>query len=419
MTEKSLKDVVDETTSLTAETKLWRLSMIIAAAKSIHSSLTLDRVLNAFLDIATGELGAIGGSIYLCNDEDETLELEHSRWPSEMADTERQHCSNLAEEASKHCEMTEEISQDGSRTIVSLSLCDESKATIGVLQIYLNENAAIDDSDRLLLKELTHFASLSISNAQYHEDSLAKAHLESELGVARDIQQRTLPEEMPQIPGYDVAGLNRPAEQTSGDSFDLIASPTGNLMMLLADATGHGIGPALSVTQVRSMLRLAVRLGIDLEQLLKNINDQLTEDLPAGRFVTAFIGHLDSEGHQLRYHAAGQGPLILYRAAVDEFQLLDPTCVPLGMFPMQEVLAPTAVDLEPGDTLALITDGVFEARNAEDEELEKEPVMKILQETSHLSCAEVIQEILRSVDDHSGSAPQEDDITVMLLRRNS
>jgi phosphoserine phosphatase len=167
------------------------------------------------------------------------------------------------------------------------------------------------------------------------------------------------------------------------------------------------------------MLRLAVRLGIDLEQLLKNINDQLTEDLPAGRFVTAFIGHLDSEGHQLRYHAAGQGPLILYRAAVDEFQLLDPTCVPLGMFPMQEVLAPTAVDLEPGDTLALITDGVFEARNAEDEELEKEPVMKILQETSHLSCAEVIQEILRSVDDHSGSAPQEDDITVMLLRRNS
>jgi serine phosphatase RsbU (regulator of sigma subunit) len=61
----------------------------------------------------------------------------------------------------------------------------------------------------------------------------------------------------------------------------------------------------------------------------------------------------------------------------------------------------------------------FEARNAEDEELEKEPVMKILQETSHLSCAEVIQEILRSVDDHSGSAPQEDDITVMLLRRNS
>ena len=95
--------------------------MIIAAAKSIHSSLTLDRVLNAFLDIATGELGAIGGSIYLCNDEDETLELEHSRWPSEMADTERQHCSNLAEEASKHCEMTEEISQDGSRTIVSLS----------------------------------------------------------------------------------------------------------------------------------------------------------------------------------------------------------------------------------------------------------------------------------------------------------
>lgn len=418
VTEQTLDDVVDET-SLTAETKLWRLSMIIAAAKSIHSSLTLDRVLNAFLDIATGELGAIGGSIYLRDPENETLDVEQSRWPSEMADTERQHCLNLAREASKQCEMTEEISQDGSRTIVSLSLCDESKATIGVLQIYLNENAAIDDSDRLLLKELSHFASLSIRNAQYHEDSLAKAHLESELGVARDIQQRTLPEEMPQIPGYDVAGLNRPAEQTSGDSFDLIASPQGDLMMLLADATGHGIGPALSVTQVRSMLRLAVRLDTDLEELLKNINDQLTEDLPTGRFVTAFIGHLDSEKHQLRYHAAGQGPLILHRAAVDEFELLDPTCPPLGLFPMRTVLAPTIVDFEPGDTLALITDGVFEAENTDEQELEKEPVMKILQETSQLSCDEVIQEILGRVDDHCGSVPQADDITVLLVRRNS
>jgi phosphoserine phosphatase len=409
---------MEEALGLSVEMKLWRLAEIIAAARRIHSSLTLDSVLNSFLDIATGEVISTGGAVFLPSKDEEALTMEHSQWPDAVDDAERRRCSDLAGEAAKLGELTEEASLGNLGTIVSLPLLDELEASLGVLQIYRQE-PTLDASDRLFLTELSHFASLSIRNAQYHEDSLAKAYLDSAIGVARDIQVGTLPREMPRVPGYDVSGMSRPADETSGDSFDLIASGSTGLTMLLADATGHGIGPALSVTQVRSMLRLAIRLGTALDDILKNINDQLCDDLGSNRFVTAFVGQLDAATHQLRYHSAGQAPLILYRAATGESEMLGGTCPPLGIVPMKVVLAPQVIDFEPGDTLALITDGVFEAENVEEQQFDEEPVAQIIRETGHLTCAEVAREILTKVDAHQGEAAQADDITIVLTRRNA
>ena len=84
----------------------------------------------------------------------------------------------------------------------------------------------------------------------------------------------TLPSAMPPVPGYDLFGTSRPAEQTGGDTFDMIPTERG-LVVVLGDATGHGIAPALSVTQMQAMLRMAFRLGADLPTAFRNVNDQL------------------------------------------------------------------------------------------------------------------------------------------------
>lgn len=417
MTEELANNEMEQRADQSLETKLWRLSMIISAAGRIHSSLALSDVLDTFLDIATGEVGANGGSVFLHEVGETGLELKHSRWSTDSARPSQQNCLQMAEEAISRGELTEEPSEEGAGTIVTMPLHDESRENLGVLQIYRTGRTTLDSSDRLFLKELSHFASLSIKNAQYHEDSLEKAQLESEIGVAREIQVGTLPREMPQIAGYDVAGLSRPADETSGDSFDLIASESGGLTVLLADAMGHGIGPALSVTQVRSMLRFARRIGVGLAETLKNINDQLCQDLAPNRFVTAFFGHLDIETHQLRYQSAGQGPLVLYRADAEEFEMLGSTVPPLGIVPMRSASAPLSVDFNRGDTLALITDGVFEAENAEGEQLGEDVVTEMIRDTSNLSCAEAAQTILDKVDEYHGEAPQADDITIVLIRR--
>jgi phosphoserine phosphatase len=393
--------------------------MIIAAARRIHSSLTLGSVLDTFLDIAMGEIGAKGGIIYLRDATGTKLVLEHSHHPQKKRVSDEELCSDLAHQAAEQGELTIAPGEDGLVSIITLPLQDESKASIGVLQIYRNSNDALDAGDRLFLTELSHFASLSIKNSQYHGDSLDKARLDGEIGVAREIQMGTLPDVMPEVSGYDLVGLSRPAEATNGDSFDLIPSGEGDLTLLLADATGHGIGPALSVTQVRSMLRVAVRLDADLFDILKNINDQLCDDLASNRFVTAFIGHLRHDKHQLRYFSAGQGPLVLYRAGTGQCQMLEATCPPLGVLPMFKSPSPEEIDFEPGDTLALITDGVFEAENEEGQMFEKEAVAEIIKRTHHLSCAQTAHEILKGVDDYRGEVPQADDITIVLVRRDT
>jgi sigma-B regulation protein RsbU (phosphoserine phosphatase) len=113
---------------------------------------------------------------------------------------------------------------------------------------------------------------------------------------------------MPVVPGYDLHGLFLPASLTGGDTDDLAPIDQG-LLILLGDATGHGVAPASSVTQIHAMLRMALRLGADLETAFRQVDDQLADTLPDGPFVTAFIGLLDPATHRLRSHrAAGSCP---------------------------------------------------------------------------------------------------------------
>jgi phosphoserine phosphatase len=94
--------------------------------------------------------------------------------------------------------------------------------------------------------------------------------IERDLAVAREIQMNVLPRELPKYPGYDLAAASVPAEETGGDIYDVVpVADASSCVLLLADATGHGIGPALSVTQVRAMLRIAVRLGARLRDVLE------------------------------------------------------------------------------------------------------------------------------------------------------
>lgn len=406
-----------EARSLPLEMKLWRLAEIIAAARKIHSSLTLDNVLSTFLNIATGEVGASESGVFL-GSAGEEMALAYSRFSSKVEEKEHVRRLGLARDAARNGRIIEEAVERGASTVVSVPLLDEAEASIGVLQI-LRKTGELDESDRLFLRELAHFASLSIKNAKYHEDSVAKARLDTQIGVARDIQVGTLPTQMPEIAGYDVAGLSRPADETSGDSFDLIGTGEKRLTVLLADATGHGIGPALSVTQVRSMLRVASRLQTPLGEIVRNINNQLHDDLASNRFVTAFFGQLDAEANRIHYYSAGQAPIIVFRAASGEAEMLGASCPPLGILPMTAVAQEQVLEFAPGDTLALVTDGVFEAEDSDEEMFGKDAVVELLRETGEYRSARRAEALLEAVDEHRRSVSQSDDITIVLVRRDA
>jgi phosphoserine phosphatase len=248
------------------------------------------------------------------------------------------------------------------------------------------------------------------------DELLANAILSQEVAVARDIQMSTLPDTMPDVPGYDLHGFFKPTDHTGGDLYDLVVL-NEQLFMLLGDATGHGFGPALSATQMQAMLRVSFRLGADLDQAYMHVNNQLAEDLPDDRFITAFIGFLDPVSHRVRYHSGGQGPILHFRAAEGACDWYKPTNFPVGIMEIDDQQEPATLQLEPGDILALISDGVYEYANLQGDEFGEEGVAAIIRAHHQLSMAGLGATLIKAVMDFGGEAPQADDITLVLVRR--
>jgi serine phosphatase RsbU (regulator of sigma subunit) len=252
-----------------------------------------------------------------------------------------------------------------------------------------------------------------------------RVKMERDMAVARKIQMDVLPKSLPPCPGYDMAAFSHPAEQTGGDIYDLVAvaidpaSPDDppSVVLLVADATGHGIGPALSVTQVRSMLRIGVRLRAHLDNVFAEINRQLCEDLGSERFVTAFLGLLDTNGHSIDYHSAGQGPMLHFHGKNHRFEWLDTSMLPLGISEDAMSEGARTMKVEPGDLIVLLTDGFYECANRAGDQFGKERITQIILEHHHRPAREILEEILAASRRFADGAEQADDMTGVIIRR--
>jgi phosphoserine phosphatase len=166
------------------------------------------------------------------------------------------------------------------RSLLNVPVLGRDSSLLGVMQWLGSEPGQFDRHDEWLAPALAAQAAVAIQHSRMTDELLANAILQQEVAVAKEIQMSTLPETMPEVPGYDVHGHFLPTSHTGGDLFDL-ALLNDRLFMLLGDATGHGFGPALSATQMQAMLRVAFRCGTDLGRAYMHVNNQLNEDLPA------------------------------------------------------------------------------------------------------------------------------------------
>jgi len=244
--------------------------------------------------------------------------------------------------------------------------------------------------------------------------------LERDLQIARQIQQATWPRELPSIPGLEIATSAHPADETGGDGYDLVpvpGEPAGRTFLFLADATGHGIGPALSVTQLRAMLRMAVRSGHGLDEIVEPVNAQLKADLPGNRFVTAWFGRLDADGRGLESLSAGQAPLVHYHAADDRLEVMKADLPPLGLFPKLPPMGPKRIELAPGDLWVVLSDGFYEAEDPAGEQLGVERIAEVLRRCRDRPATEILAEIRALLERFTQGEPAADDQTAILLRR--
>lgn len=303
------------------------------------------------------------------------------------------------------------------RCSVTLPLVDHRSALIGVMQVLNRQGGPFDARDVSLAQALAAQCAVALSRVRLAQAQREAERLQQELELARVVQLGTLPAAAPVLPGYAMHGLFLPAEQTGGDAYDIALVPQG-LLLVLADAAGHGIAPALLVTQMHAMLRMAIRLGADLETAFRQVNDQLAERCTDGRFVNAFVGLLDPATHRLRFISGGQGPILHWCAASGQFTRHRATSFPMGAMPIERLRPPVEIELAPGDLLALVTDGVFEFEDAAGVPFGVAAVEDFLARHPGQPPAVLTHGLLAAAHAHAGGAAQTDDITMVMLRRD-
>jgi phosphoserine phosphatase len=267
------------------------------------------------------------------------------------------------------------------RNMLAVPMTNLDGRLVGVLEALNKRTGAFTETDTALLTALAAQAGVALERARLLEEFLAKRRLENEMELARDIQAGLLPQAPPCLAGFDLAGWSRPSEYAGGDFFDLFEWGDGRIGMMLGDAVGHGVGPALLAAETRALVRALALREDRPDQVLAGANRLLANDVTDGRFVTLALAAVDAKTAAATYASGGQGPLLVLRAGGEAIQLPS-TGLPLGILPDAGFESPEPIPLAPGDALVLISDGIFECDTHQGTELGIEAVIQAAQ--SHL-----------------------------------
>ena len=242
-------------------------------------------------------------------------------------------------------------------------------------------------------------------------------HLRHDLEIARSIQQSLLPAGAPEIEGFEIAGWNMPADQTGGDYYDWHFLPNGKLLVVLGDATGHGIGPALLSSVCRAYVRATFTPDLDMLTAMQRVNAALNQDVGPRRFVT-FVATICTPGSsRVELLSAGHGPLFLYWLRDDRFDAMPAQGLPLGLMPDLGSDPPKVLEFNSGDLLVITTDGFFEWANAQEEQFGEERMEDVIRASREKPPSEIISALYKAVIEFSGGTPQDDDLTAVVIKR--
>jgi serine phosphatase RsbU (regulator of sigma subunit) len=246
---------------------------------------------------------------------------------------------------------------------------------------------------------------------------LKEISFEGQMREARDIQTSLLPRTIPDFSGYDIGADSIPAEEVGGDILDLIEIAPGILGIAVGDASGHGLPAALQARDVVTGLRMGVEKDFKITAVMRRLNHVIHRSGLTSRFVSLFYGEIESGGN-LVYANAGHEPGLIIRAS-GGFESMQSTGIVMG--PLEEAeYGRKMLQIEPGDTLVLYSDGVIERHDpAGEEEFGLDRLKEALRDSlaRGFSAAEVCDFLLERLRAFGGLAPLEDDVTILVIRR--
>jgi sigma-B regulation protein RsbU (phosphoserine phosphatase) len=243
--------------------------------------------------------------------------------------------------------------------------------------------------------------------------------MEEQLEVAKEIQEGLNPMAFYNKSGIEMKGYTRAAKGVGGDYFDYIDIDEHRVGALISDVSGKGIPASLVMVMIRTVFVTALRQDpkkISCAKIVSAINQSLSADFAIDKFATLFFMIYDRERGMISFSNAGHGPLFCYRAETNKCAITKLDGMPIGVMEDSEYRQ-AEVPFNPGDIIILNTDGVTEMRNEKKEEYGRQRVQQFLLKNHDLSAEKIVEGLVRDVDGFQGSAPQHDDMTMLVMKR--
>ena len=307
------------------------------------------------------------------------------------------------------CEVEEAGMEDGLDVQPHLHVIDESlqKLEAGTLGVCTVCNGIVDQ--RLLQMDYTACICLD------HYSTQERRQLESELELSQVIQRALLPQQVPDLTGFDIAGYSRPAQIIGGDYFDFLQFKDGAHGLVIADVSGKGVSAGILMTSLQTAFHTIVPETDSPLKVLEKINRLYIHNIKFTTFVTIFFAKIDPRTCTLIYANAGHNPALLYHGGTKKHEWLKRTGIAIGLMEGFDVRA-ESLQLQSGDILVFYTDGVTEAMSPQREPFERDRLVEIIAQNEGTSADELIQKILQSLNKFAQGNPLADDATLVVCK---
>jgi serine phosphatase RsbU (regulator of sigma subunit) len=266
---------------------------------------------------------------------------------------------------------------------------------------------------------LAFIGAVGIEHSRLFKEFLVKLRMEEDLSSARDVQMSMLPATCPEVEGYQLAASSTPAREVGGDFFDFFEIGERKLGLIIGDVTGKSVSGALIMSASRSVFRMLSEEELGVGETMMRANRRIKKDIKSGMFVALLYAVLDAEKGTVGLCSAGQTQPILMSAKTAEATLVETVgdTFPLGILEDANY-EETQLQIEPGEKVVFYTDGVVEAMNKHEEIYGFERLQEVIKSSQAETAEALMNDIIRSVSDFTGAAPQHDDLTIIVVSVN-
>ena len=304
----------------------------------------------------------------------------------------------------------------GIRSVLAVPLSVNQNDVFGLIYADSPTNEATFSEEHLnILTTLASVASIRVENARLLEERFERERMERELELATEIQQRFQPSAPPIMDGYDFQGVSFSCYEIGGDYYDFIRLHNGKMLIALGDVSGKGTAAALLMSSLHAAIHGQVAAKSPLPEIVRSVNQYLSENTPTNRFVTLFLAELTPSDGTLRYINAGHNPPLIGRTN-GTVEQLSSGGFPLGIMPMAEYeIGETR--LNSNEALVVYSDGVSEAANLKGEEFGMERLSQVICKNLSASASGLRDKVESSLSSFTQTAPAGDDITLVIVKK--